>query len=154
MYTAAPEINTSLHTLTLHDALPISPLLTTSPGGTATVRHEFSFLNAVRLVQALVYAGLAFSPPDLGWPQLSIPDFARSVAALYLLFALVMLLFNRRSMPYARSVVAATLVVDIAAAVLAIAAMHDARIGIAMMLAVNRSEEHTSELQSLMRISY
>jgi two-component system sensor histidine kinase PilS (NtrC family) len=107
--------------------------------GTATVRHELTFLNVFRLVQALVYAGLAFSPPGLGWPALAIPDFARAVTTLYLVFALVALLFNRRSMPYARTMVAATLAVDITAAVLAIIAMHDARIGIAMMLAVNLS---------------
>jgi two-component system sensor histidine kinase PilS (NtrC family) len=107
--------------------------------GTATIRHELTFLNAFRLVQALVYAGLAFSPPGLGWPELAMPDFARGVTTLYLVFALLALLFNRRSMPYARTMVAVTLAVDIAAAVLAIAAMHDARIGIAMMLAVNLS---------------
>ncbi|MGB5939691.1 MAG: HAMP domain-containing sensor histidine kinase [Rhodanobacter sp.] len=107
--------------------------------GTATVRHELTFLNVFRLVQALVYAGLAFSPPGLGWPALAIPDFARAVTTLYLVFALVALLFNRRSMPYARTMVAATLAVDVTAAVLAIIAMHDARIGIAMMLAVNLS---------------
>ncbi|MHB1057690.1 MAG: sensor histidine kinase [Rhodanobacter sp.] len=116
-----------------------TPFSATARTGTATIRHELSFLNAFRLVQSLVYVGLAFSPPGLGWPELATPDFARSVATLYLLFALVMLLLNRRSMPYARAVVAATLAVDIVAAVLAIAAMHDARIGIAMMLAVNLS---------------
>jgi two-component system, NtrC family, sensor histidine kinase PilS len=107
--------------------------------GSATVRHELSFLNVFRLVQALVYAGLAFSPIGADWPQLTRPDFARAVAALYLIFALLALLFNRRSMKYATTVVSFALVVDIAAAVLAIAAMHDARIGIAMMLAVNLS---------------
>ena len=116
-----------------------TPSPTSARAGTATVRHELSFLNAFRLVQALVYVGLAFSPPGLGWPVLAVPDFARGMAMLYLVFALLMLLFNRRSMPYARAVVASTLAVDIAAAVLAIAAMHDARIGIAMMLAVNLS---------------
>ena len=113
--------------------------LTVPRAGTATIRHELSFLNAFRLVQALVYVGLAFSPPGLGWPELATPDFARAVATAYLMFALVALLFNRRSMPYARTVVATTLAADIIAAVLAIAAMHDARIGIAMMLAVNLS---------------
>jgi two-component system sensor histidine kinase PilS (NtrC family) len=107
--------------------------------GIATIRHELSFLNVFRLVQALVYVGLAFSNGGLGWLQPGAPDFARSVASLYLLFALVSMLLNRRSMPYARMAVAAALVVDIVAAVLAIAAMHDARIGIAMMLAVNLS---------------
>ena len=120
-----------------------SHVSSTSPFGAAhagaTVRHELSFLNSFRLVQALVYTGLAFSPAGTGWPALAAPELARGVAVLYLIFALLALLLNRRSMPYAKAVVAASLVVDIAAAVLAIAAIHDARIGIAMMLAVNLS---------------
>ncbi len=116
-----------------------TPSPASARAGTAAIRHELSFLNAFRLVQALVYVGLAFSPPGLGWPVLAMPNFARGMAMLYVVFALVMLLFNRRSMPYARVVVAASLAVDITAAVLAIIAMHDARIGIAMMLAVNLS---------------
>ncbi|HEY8681660.1 MAG TPA: two-component sensor histidine kinase, partial [Rhodanobacter sp.] len=115
-----------------------SPLSTTR-AGTATIRHELTFLNVFRLVQALVYVGLAFSPAGMGWPELGRPDFARTVAALYLVFALIAMLLNRRSMAYATMAVSMMLVVDIAAAVLAIAAMHDARIGIAMMLAVNLS---------------
>ncbi len=116
-----------------------APSFTASSASPATIRHELSFLNAFRLVQALVYAGLAFSPAGMGWPQLATPGFARTVTTFYLIFALIALLLNRRSMPYARAAVATTLVVDIVAAVLAIAAMHDARIGIAMMLAVNLS---------------
>lgn len=105
----------------------------------ATVRHELSFLNVFRIVQALVYVGLAFSPAWLGRPHLGAADFARGVAVLYLLFALLMLLLNRRSMAYVTMAVSTSLVVDIVAAVLAITAMYDARIGIAMMLAVNLS---------------
>ncbi|GGY26516.1 two-component sensor histidine kinase [Rhodanobacter panaciterrae] len=116
-----------------------APPFNASSTSPATIRHELSFLNVFRLVQALVYAGLAFGPSGMGWPQLAAPGFARTVTTLYLIFALVALLLNRRSMPYARTAVATTLMVDIAAAVLAIAAMHDARIGIAMMLAVNLS---------------
>ncbi|OOG45487.1 ATP-binding protein [Rhodanobacter sp. C01] len=112
---------------------------TRTGGGITTIRHELTFLNTFRLVQALVYVGLAFSPAGIGWPKLASPQLAHGVAAAYLIFALVALLFNRRSMAYASMAVSVTLAVDIFAAVLAIAAMHDARIGIAMMLAVNLS---------------
>ncbi len=105
--------------------------------GMATIRHELSFLNAFRLAQSLVYAALAFRPGGFGWPQLSAPASARTLATLYLIFALLALLLNRRSMAYAKTVVGATLVVDIVVAMLAIMAMHEVRIGIAMMLAVN-----------------
>jgi two-component system, NtrC family, sensor histidine kinase PilS len=114
-----------------------TPSFAAANAGAVTVRHELSFLNGFRLVQALVYLGLAFGPRGMGWLELSAPDLARAVATVYLLFALLAVLLNRRSMPFARTAVASALVVDIAAAVLAIAAMHDARIGIAMMLAVN-----------------
>jgi len=110
-----------------------------SSASPATIRHELSFLNLFRLVQALVYTGLAFGPSGMGWPQLAEPGFARTVTTGYLIFALLALLLNRRSMPYARTAVATALAVDIAAAVLTITAMNDARIGIAMMLAVNLS---------------
>ncbi|OOG64018.1 two-component sensor histidine kinase [Rhodanobacter sp. B04] len=116
-----------------------TPPFTTPRAGTATIRHELTFLNVFRLVQALVYAGLAFSPGGMGWPELAKPGLARGVTSAYLLFALIALLFNRRSMAYVNTAVSATLAVDIFAAVLAIGAMHDARIGIAMMLAVNLS---------------
>ena len=113
------------------------PLFLDPRARTATIRHELSFLNVFRLVQSLVYIGLAFGPAGTGWPQLSSPGFARTLATIYLVFALVALLLNRRSMAYVRTAVGMSLVVDIVAAMMAIAAMHDARIGIAMMLAVN-----------------
>jgi len=92
-----------------------------------------------RLVQSLVYLALAYSPSALGWPALDMPGFARSVTSVYLLCALLLLLFNRRSMAHAVMAVSVGLVLDIATAVLAITAMHEERIGIAMMLAVNLS---------------
>ncbi len=116
-----------------------TPVFAESRAGTAAIRHELSFLNVFRLVQSLVYAGLAFTPAGMGWPELATPGLARTVATVYLVFALVALLLNRRSMSYVRTAVATTLVVDIVAAIMAIVAMHDARIGIAMMLAVNLS---------------
>ena len=139
---AAVASRPSILTLNRHGVSAIvssTPLLSTSGARTATIRHELTFLNVFRLVQALVYVGLAFSPEGLGWPALGTPDFARSVTSAYLLFALISLLANRRSMPHANIAVSAALIVDIAAAVLAITAMPDAHIGIAMMLAVNLS---------------
>ena len=103
------------------------------------VRHELSFLNYFRLVQALIYVGLAFSPPGLGWPKLTDVGFARNVALVFLLFAMAALLLTRRGTQRSRLVVSGSLVVDIVAAVMAVTSMHDARIGIAMMLAVNLS---------------
>jgi two-component system sensor histidine kinase PilS (NtrC family) len=98
-----------------------------------------TFLNVFRVIQALVYIGLALSPAGSGWSPLGMSTLARGVTLAYLLFAVVALLFNRRSMAHVGMAVSVTLAVDIVAAVLAITAMHDARIGIAMMLVVNLS---------------
>jgi two-component system, NtrC family, sensor histidine kinase PilS len=119
----------------LSSSLSLSP----PPTVAATVRHELTFLNVFRVVQALVYVGLAFSTSGSAWWVSGGIDLAHGVVGFYLVFALLSLLLNRRSMSHATMAVSVGLVVDIAAAVLAIAAMHDARIGIAMMLAVNLS---------------
>ena len=55
----------------------------------AAVRHELYFLNYFRMAQALVYLGLAFSPPGLEWPKLTRPDFAHGLTLLYLLYLMV-----------------------------------------------------------------
>jgi hypothetical protein len=80
----------------------VSSTLFQSPSraGIAATRHELTFLNVFRLVQALVYIGLAYTPSKLGWPLLGAAGFARGVTSLYLIFALLALLFNRRSMAY------------------------------------------------------
>ena len=109
------------------------------PPVSITTRHELTFLNVFRVIQALVYIGLALSPAGSGWSPLGMSTLARSVTLAYLLFAVVALLFNRRSMAHVGMAVSVTLAVDIVAAVLAITAMHDAHIGIAMMLVVNLS---------------
>ncbi|MEO7067833.1 MAG: ATP-binding protein [Rhodanobacter sp.] len=111
----------------------------TSVTGTAVIRHEVTFLNTFRFVQSLVFMGLAFGPSGLGWIEAGTPGLARAIAVGYLVFASVALALNQRFMARAKLAVSASLVVDIAAAVMAITAMHDARVGIAMMLAVNLS---------------
>jgi two-component system sensor histidine kinase PilS (NtrC family) len=103
------------------------------------VRHELFFLNYFRLAQALVYAGLALSSPRLTWPTVQQPLLAYVVIGVYLLFAVGMLAQTRHAMAKAQLVVSGALVVDIMVAVLAAWLIHEARIGIAMMLAVNLS---------------
>ncbi|MDI3262253.1 MAG: ATP-binding protein [Fulvimonas sp.] len=100
-------------------------------------RHELYFLHGFRVAQALVYLALAFGLPGLDGPGLNRPVLAHALALGYLVFALAMLGATRRLLVRQRLITAAGLLADIAAAVLAASAMHDARIGIAMMLAVN-----------------
>ncbi|OZB56069.1 MAG: two-component sensor histidine kinase, partial [Lysobacterales bacterium 13-68-4] len=87
----------------------------------------------------VVYVALAFAPVDMRWIRLTHPDLAQSVVLAYLLAAVAILLLTRRLAVIAPVTVSLTLVVDIGVAVMAVIAMHDARIGIAMMLAVNLS---------------
>ena len=103
----------------------------------AAIRHEMLFFNVFRLVQALVYIGLAFAPSKIGGVSAGSLQFALVVTLPYLLFAVAALALTGRCAPYAKATVSIWLVVDIAAAVLAISAIGYARIGIAMMLAVN-----------------
>jgi two-component system sensor histidine kinase PilS (NtrC family) len=104
---------------------------------TGNLGNELYFLNWFRIAQALVYVGMAFSPPGTHWFTLPQPLFARVVALLYLVFAGLMLWSTRLCMRRLSYSVSAALCVDVAAAVLAIAAMHDARIGISLMLVIN-----------------
>lgn len=108
-----------------HHAIPVA------------ARHELFFFNVFRLVQALVYVTLVVTAvPGSGQPLGGHP--LALVATLpYLLFAIAALALTRRCVPHARTIVPVWLVIDIAAAILAVAVIDYARIGIAMMLAVN-----------------
>ncbi len=117
----------------------VLPQLNAQRAVPAAIRHELLFLNVFRLVQALVYIGLAFAPMQIGGVPLASPQFALLVTLPYLLFAIAAQALTGRSVPYAKVVVSIWLAVDIAAAVLALSAIDYARIGIAMMLAVNLS---------------
>ncbi|UPG85081.1 ATP-binding protein [Luteibacter aegosomatis] len=100
-------------------------------------RHELFFFNYFRLGQAAVYTALAFRPEHLTWPALPEPLFARLLGMAYLLAALVLVARTRRSLHRPILVVSTGLVLDIVAALLALVLMHDVRMGVSMMLAVN-----------------
>ncbi|WP_329743552.1 HAMP domain-containing sensor histidine kinase [Dyella sp. A6] len=85
----------------------------------------------------MVYTGLAFSPPGLGWPRLPHTGIAQGLALLYFAFSVLTLLSVRKMLQRIQLAVSITLVVDVLIAVLALSAMNSARIGIEMMLAVN-----------------
>lgn len=102
-----------------------------------TARHELFFFNYFRLGQAAVYTALAFRPEHMNWPVLPEPVFARLFALAYLLAALVMVARTRQTLRRPVLVVSIGLTLDIAAALMALVLMHDVRMGVAMMLAVN-----------------
>ena len=103
----------------------------------AATRHEMLFLNTFRLIQALVYIGLAFAPMQIGSAQTASPQLVLLVTLPYLLFAVVALGLTSRAVFHVKAAVSIWLVVDIAAALLSLSLIDYARIGISMMLAVN-----------------
>ena len=116
---------------------PASTIAARPTANQATARHELFFFNYFRLGQAAVYTALAFHPEHLNWPNLPEPLFARVFALAYLLAALVMVARTRQSLNRPVLIVSIGLTLDIVAALLALMLMHDVRMGVAMMLAVN-----------------
>ena len=116
---------------------PASTIPARPTSSLATARHELFFFNYFRLGQAAVYTALAFHPEHLNWPNLPEPLFARVFALAYLLAALVMVARTRQSLNRPVLIVSIGLSLDIVAALLALMLMHDVRMGVAMMLAVN-----------------
>ena len=102
-----------------------------------SVRRELYVLNLFRVLEAVVYMALSFSEIAVDWLPVRAPTAARLTAAVYLLFALLMLL-RTRQMPRQLSMsVSACLGVDILAALMAALMMPAAHTGIAAMLVIN-----------------
>ncbi|MDF3980697.1 ATP-binding protein [Luteibacter sp. PPL201] len=116
---------------------PVPSKVARAGAAPAVPRHELFFFNYFRLGQAAVYTALAFRPEHMVWPALPEPLFARLLGMAYLLAALVMVARTRQSQHRPVLVVCAGLVLDIVAALFALVLMHDVRMGISMMLAVN-----------------
>ncbi len=103
------------------------------------LHNDFYFTNLFRVLQGATYTAMAFSALALTWVKLDWPLMARATALAYLLFAVAVLLTTRRWLPRVQWALPLFVLVDIAAATLAIVAMADARTGIAMMLIINIS---------------
>jgi two-component system sensor histidine kinase PilS (NtrC family) len=116
---------------------PASTIAARSSANQSTARHELFFFNYFRLGQAAVYTALAFRPEHMNWPALPDPVLARLFAMAYLLAALVMVARTRHTLHRPVLIVSIGLTLDIAAALMALVLMHDVRMGVAMMLAVN-----------------
>ncbi len=117
--------------------MAIKPLKKRIGNSGESIRNEFYFTNLFRVLQGTVYVGLAFSALALEWVHLSNPVLARTTAVCFLFFALLVLARTQAWLPKVQSRVPMLLVIDIAAALLAVIAMHDSRTGISMMLVIN-----------------
>ncbi len=100
-------------------------------------RRELYFLNWFRLAQALVYAVLAFGTLHERLLVPERPRLAQAVAIIALLYAVIALWRTRAWMRRPVAYTSAAIALDILIAITAVVSMHNARLGIAMMLVVN-----------------
>ncbi|HWG11428.1 MAG TPA: two-component sensor histidine kinase, partial [Rhodanobacteraceae bacterium] len=101
------------------------------------VRRELYVLNIYRVLQAVVFLALALSETFIAWMPTRAPVVARVAAAVYLLFALLVLSRTRQMPRRLNGAVSACLGVDVIAALAAALLMPAAHTGIAAMLVIN-----------------
>ena len=107
---------------------------TDSPGD--ITRRELYFFNLYRCLEAVIYAGLVFSPYAGEWVNVARPVLGQSVAIAYLVIALVLLIATDRLRERLASGIIASLVIDIIAASIVLVALAGHTI-VPMMLLVN-----------------
>ncbi|UXI67691.1 ATP-binding protein [Tahibacter amnicola] len=118
-------------------ARPRALLFAGQEGTGETARRELYFFNLFRILQACVYAGLAYSPLAVTWVDLRYPALARASSLAYLIFALVAFMQTDTWLRRVTVNVALALVLDILAAVCAIASLRETQSGIAILLMFN-----------------
>lgn len=113
------------------------PLRTTLHGSPGDItRRELYFFNLYRCLEAVVYAGLVFSPYAGEWVRVAQPLLGQAVTLTYLFIALALLLSTDRLRPRLASGISAALVIDITAASLVLVALAGHSI-VPMMVLVN-----------------
>ncbi len=101
------------------------------------IRREVYFFNLFRVLEAVIIAGLMFSPLAVEWVQVDHPTLGRSVAIAYMLFSLFALTIGTRSQHREREWVDTGLFVDIAAIALAMYSIKNQYNSLALLLLVN-----------------
>lgn len=104
--------------------------------GDDALRREQYFFTLYRMLVAAVFALLAFGSLPEDWVTLSRPNLARTVSAVYLVGALLLLLYGRRSDRPLFGQVVVGVVLDILATVLMVHSVTHLQTGIAMALIV------------------
>ena len=106
----------------LNRTADLSARKTSQSAGDIT-RRELYFFNLYRCLEAVVYAGLVFSPHAGEWVKVARPLLGQSATAAYLVIALVLLIGTDRLRPRMANGISAALVIDIAAASLVLVAL-------------------------------
>ena len=107
-----------------------------SPGD--ITRRELYFFNLYRCLEAVVYAGLVFSPYAGEWVKVTRPLLGQITAAIYLVVAILLLLGTDRLRPRLVGSISGSLVIDIATASLVLIALA-VNVGIAALLLPRRA---------------
>ncbi len=107
---------------------------TDSPGD--ITRRELYFFNLYRCLEAVVYAGLVFSPLAGEWVKVSRPLLGQIAALIYLAVAFLLLLATDRMRPRLVGGISSALILDILAASLVLVALTGHSL-VPMMLLVN-----------------
>lgn len=102
-----------------------------------TTRRELYFFNLFRVLQACIYTGLAFSPLAIAWLDLRFPLVGRVNALLYTAFATILFLRTERVLARVVPSITLAVILDIVAAVVAIASIREPQSGIAILLMFN-----------------
>ena len=101
------------------------------------IRREVYFFNLFRVLEAVIVAGLMFSPLAVEWVSVIHPTLGRAVAVGYMVFSLLALTVGTRSQSHEREWVDAGLIVDIAAIALAMFSIKHQYNSLALLLLVN-----------------
>ena len=101
------------------------------------IRREVYFFNLFRVLEAVIVAGLMFSPLAVEWVQVTHPLLGRGVAISYLIFSLLALTIGTRSQTHERAWVDLGLVVDVIVIGLSMYSIRHQYNSLALLLLVN-----------------
>ena len=105
-----------------------------SPGD--ITRRELYFFNLYRCLEAVVYAGLVFSPFAVEWVKVTRPLLGQIAAAIYIVVAIALLVGTERLRNRLAGTISSSLLIDIVAASVVLIALSGHSL-VPMMLLVN-----------------
>ena len=105
-----------------------------SPGD--ITRRELYFFNLYRCLEAVVYAGLVFSPFAVEWVRVTRPMLGQVAAVIYIVIAIALLVGTERLRARLAGTISSSLLIDIVAASLVLIALSGHSL-VPMMLLVN-----------------
>ncbi len=100
-------------------------------------RRELYFFNLYRVLEAVVYTGLVFSPLAVDWIKISHSTLGRTAAATYLVIAMLLLIWTDRMRHRLPASIGLALTLDVVVASLVLFSLTGGHSSIPVMLIVN-----------------